>query len=192
MNVSVFAGVYVICAAMALYIRLAFMVFIGERKAAASSIADKLLVFLIVASMVAPLAYILTPVLDFANYDLPGVFAWLGILLIIVSLILLWRSHADLGANFALTPGVHGEQSLIKHGVYRYVRHPMYSSLWLWAFSMPLLLPNAVAGGIFLVVFISFYFLRAPLEESLMLDKFGIEYRDYMECTGRLFPKIRR
>ena len=188
-NVSFFAAIYVICAAAALYIRVAFMMLIGEREAAKSSLADKLLVLLIVASMVAPLAYILTPFLDFANYSLPDMFAWIGIFLIAASLLLLWRSHADLGANFALTPGVQGEQSLIKKGVYRRVRHPMYTSLWLWAFSMPLLLHNLIAGAIFLAVFGTFYVARVPLEEAHMAKKFGDEYEEYMQETGRLVPR---
>lgn len=189
MNVSIFAAIYVICTAAALLIRVAFMMLIGGREAAKSSLIDKLLVFMIVASMVAPLAYILTPFLDFANYSLPDSLAWVGIVLIVISLILLWRSHADLGINFALTPGVHGEQSLIKRGVYRRVRHPMYTSLWLWAFSMPLLLHNMVAAAIFMLVFVSFYVARVPIEEAHMMEKFGDEYKKYMEETGRLVPR---
>ncbi len=191
MNVTVFAIIYVICAATALYIRVIFMTRIGDRKAYKSSLMDKLLVFLIVASMVAPLAYILTPHLNFANYAIPDPVAWLGALLIVASLLLLWRSHADLGVNFALTPGVHGEQSLVKNGVYRHVRHPMYTSLWLWAFSMPLLLHNLFAGAIFLVVFGSFYVARVPIEEAHMAEKFGEEYEEYMENTGRLLPRLK-
>jgi len=189
MNVSIFAAIYVICTAAALLIRVAFMMLVGGRLAAKSSLIDKILVFMIVAGMVAPLAYILTPFLDFANYSLPDALAWIGIVLIVFSLILLWRSHADLGVNFALTPGVHGEQSLIKRGVYRRVRHPMYTSLWLWAFSMPLLLHNTVAGAIFLVIFLAFYFARVPIEEAHMMERFGDEYRKYMDETGRLVPR---
>lgn len=191
MNVTIFAVIYVLCAAAALYIRVIFMTIIGDRKAHHSTMMDKLLVFMIVASMVAPLAFILTPHLNFANYVVPDELAWLGALLITASLLLLWRSHSDLGINFALTPGVHGEQSLIRKGVYRYVRHPMYASLWLWALSMPLLLHNLIAGAIFLVVFGAFYLARVPVEEAHMTERFGQEYQEYMEETGRLVPRLK-
>lgn len=191
MNVTIFAVIYVISAAMALYIRVFFMMKIGGRKAHRSSFMDKLLVFMIVASMIAPLAYILTPHLNFANYAVPDAMAWAGTALIVSSLLLLWRSHSDLGVNFALTPGVHGKQSLVRNGVYRRVRHPMYASLWLWAFAMPLLLQNLVAGTIFLLAFGSFYFARVPVEEAHMTEKFGNEYKEYMEETGRLFPRMK-
>ena len=189
MNVAFFSIIYVLCAA--LYIRVIFMTIIGDRKAHHSTMMDKLLVFMIVASMVAPLAYILTPHLNIANYAVPDGLAWFGALLITVSLLLLQRSHSDLGINFALTPGVHGEQSLIGKGVYRYVRHPMYASLWLWVLSMPLLLQNLIAGAIFLVVFGAFYLARVPVEEAHMTEKFGQEYREYMEETGRLLPRLK-
>ena len=67
----------------------------------------------------------------------------------------------------------------------------MYASLWLWAFSMPLLLQNFIVGFIFLIVFAAFYIERVPLEEAMMKEKFGEEYHDYMLETGRIFPKIR-
>jgi protein-S-isoprenylcysteine O-methyltransferase Ste14 len=108
---------------------------------------------------------------------------------VICTALALWRSHSDLGINFALTPGVHGEQSLIKEGVYRRIRHPMYTSLWLWAFSVPLLVHNLVAGLTFLMVFGAFYVSRVPMEEAHMMEKFGDEYHEYMQDTGRLFPR---
>ncbi len=192
MNVTIFAFIYVICAALALYIRVIFMTMIGQRKAHESSLADKLLVFMIVASMIFPLAHILTPHLDFANYAVPDAMAWSGAVIILASLVILWLSHRDLGVNFALTPCVKEGHFLVKKGVYRRVRHPMYTSLWLWAFSMPLLLHNVVAAIPFLLVFGSFYLSRVPVEESLMLEKFGDEYRGYMEETGRLLPRFKK
>jgi protein-S-isoprenylcysteine O-methyltransferase Ste14 len=191
MNTGFFIIIYVICVATALLTRLAFMMRIEEREIRKGSIQDQFLVFMIVASMVFPLVYILTPVLDSANYSLPDTVAWLGVILVLGSLILLWRSHADLGVNFALTPSIKGTQSLIKQGIYRRVRHPMYSSLWLWALSMPLLIQNFIAGFIFFIVFSAFYLERVPLEEKMMKEKFGEEYHDYMLETGRVIPKIR-
>jgi protein-S-isoprenylcysteine O-methyltransferase Ste14 len=122
---------------------------------------------------------------------LPDIFAWMGVGLMFLSVLLLWRSHADLGTNFALTPNIEGEQSLIKNGVYRRVRHPMYASLWLYAFSTPLLIQNLIAGLMFLVVFSAFYLHRVPHEERMMKEKFGEEYHEYVLETGRCLPKFR-
>ena len=75
-------------------------------------------------------------------------------------------------------------------GVYRYVRHPMYSAFWLWAIAQALLLPNFIAGLSGLVGFGTLYFFRVGQEERLMLDAFGVEYGDYMARTGRVVPRL--
>ncbi|MCU0861439.1 MAG: protein-S-isoprenylcysteine O-methyltransferase [Methanomassiliicoccales archaeon] len=191
MNVSVFAFVYVICAATSLYIRVLFMMGIGEREAGRSSCLDRFLVVMIVVSMVMPLLYILTPWVDIANYHLPDALAWLGVLLMALSVYLLWRSHADLGTNFALTPHIKGHQSLVRDGVYRRIRHPMYTSLWLYGLATPLLIQNLAVGFMFLIVFALFYLERVPHEERMMREKFGDEYHHYSLETGRCLPRIR-
>jgi protein-S-isoprenylcysteine O-methyltransferase Ste14 len=191
MNVNIFTFVYVVCAAASLYIRVAFMMGIDAREAGKSSLLDRFLVVMIVVSTVLPLVYILTPWVDFANYHLPEALAWLGVGLMALSIYLLWRSHSDLGTNFALTPHIEGSQSLIRNGVYRRIRHPMYASLWLFAFATPLLIQNSVVGFAFLAVFVAFYIERVPHEERMMRAKFGDEYHQYSLETGRCLPKFR-
>ena len=79
---------------------------------------------------------------------------------------------------------------LVKHGVYRSIRHPMYASQWLWVIAQPLLLQNWIAGWANLVFFIFFYSLRVKAEEKLMLEQFGDRYRSYMQTVGAVFPKF--
>jgi protein-S-isoprenylcysteine O-methyltransferase Ste14 len=40
------------------------------------------------------------------------------------------------------------------------------------------------------LVFTAFYFLRVRAEEKMMLDTFGDDYREYVNKTGAVFPKI--
>ncbi len=53
-----------------------------------------------------------------------------------------------------------------------------------------LLLQNWVAGWAGLALFAPLYVLRVPREERMMLDRFGEEYRAYMDRTGRVVPRI--
>jgi protein-S-isoprenylcysteine O-methyltransferase Ste14 len=78
----------------------------------------------------------------------------------------------------------------VTSGVYRHVRHPMYSAFWLWAIAQALLLPNWIAGPAGLVGFGTLFFLRIGREEQLMIEAFGDEYRDYMRRTSRVLPGI--
>ena len=79
---------------------------------------------------------------------------------------------------------------LVTEGIYRTVRHPMYSAFWLWAIAQALLLPNWIAGFAGLAGFAVLYFGRVAREERMMLETFGDSYRAYMARTGRVFPSI--
>lgn len=140
--------------------------------------------------IILPLIYALTPWLDFADYSLPAWTGWLGVVIFITAIWLLWRSHVDLGLNWSPSVQIREEQNLITHGVFRYIRHPMYAAHWLWGFAQILLLQNWIAGFSLLVTFLPGYFVRIRQEEKLMLDFFDEEYASYMNGTGRIIPKL--
>ena len=150
-----------------------------------------LLGLLFLAMFFLPLFYSATTWLDFANYSLPNWAGWIGVILILLALLVFWRSHADLGLNWSPSLEIRTEHKLITNGIFGYIRHPMYASQWIWVIAQPLLLQNWIAGFLNLFVFIAFYFLRVRAEEKMMLDTFGSEYREYMNRTGTVFPKIK-
>ncbi|MBN2315749.1 MAG: isoprenylcysteine carboxylmethyltransferase family protein [Sedimentisphaerales bacterium] len=151
---------------------------------------DIILVGLSGVGMAMPLVYLLTPWLDVADYPLPRWLSWIGTVVFAGAIVLLWRSHVDLGRNWSPTLRIRPEHTLITHGVYRYIRHPMYAAHLLWAIGQGLLLANWLAGWILFVTFVPFYFYRKPKEEQLMLDRFGDGYRQYMKRTGGMIPRI--
>jgi protein-S-isoprenylcysteine O-methyltransferase Ste14 len=148
-----------------------------------------LLGLLFLAMFFLPLFYSATTWLDFANYSLPIWAGWLGVILILLALLVFWRSHADLGLNWSPSLEIRTEHKLITNGIFGYIRHPMYASQWIWVIAQPLLIQNWIAGFLNLLVFIAFYTLRVRAEEKMMLDTFGDEYREYMNKTGAIFPK---
>jgi protein-S-isoprenylcysteine O-methyltransferase Ste14 len=152
---------------------------------------DGLLLLLVaIAMFILPLTYIFTQKLDFANYYLPTWIGWLGAPTFAIALWLLWRSHKDLGKNFSLTTETKEEQTLVTTGVYKKIRHPMYTAHLIWAIAQAMLLQNWIAGPSFFIASILLYIKRIPREEEMMIKEFGKEYEDYMEKTGRLLPKL--
>src|SRR6202008_638924 len=93
-----------------------------------------------------PPLYFFTPLLSFADYPLPSFIRWGGAAVMVYSLWLFWRSHADLGQNWSVSLEVRENHELVTHGVYRWIRHPMYASIWLWALSQAMMLANWFAG----------------------------------------------
>ncbi len=149
-----------------------------------------LLIFVGVGSLLLPVLYLFTPLLAFADYRLPVFAPWLGTALMIAALWLFYRSHADLGKNWSVTLELHKGHQLIRRGIYRSIRHPMYMSILLWGLSQGLLLRNWLAGWSALATFSVLYVVRTPREERMMIEFFGEEYLNYMRQTGRIFPRI--
>ena len=156
-----------------------------------------LLLLLTLGGLLLPFIYIFTNWLAFADYHPPQ---WVmaashpvpigaGVLVMAAGLWLFWRSHADLGGNWSDTLEIHAHHTLVTQGVYRHIRHPMYSASWLIMIAQALLLFNWIAGFGGIVAFGVMYFLRVPKEEQMMQDRFGEQYQRYMASTGRVIPK---
>ena len=136
-----------------------------------------------------PFAYLFTDWINWANYPLPAPLGWLGAALYLFGTWMLWQTHRDLGTNWSDSLEIQENHTLVTTGIYTRIRHPMYSAHLLLGIGQSLLLGNWIAGPSFLALQLPFYPLRMPVEEKQLLQRFGEEYRSYMERTGRLLPK---
>jgi protein-S-isoprenylcysteine O-methyltransferase Ste14 len=153
---------------------------------------DRALVAVVfLGSIILPALYLFTPWLGFADYRLPAFIPWCGAVAMVIALWLFWRAHADLGLNWSITLEVRKGHELIVHGVYRRIRHPMYAAIFLFAVAQALLLQNWLAGWAGFVTFAILYLVRTPREEKMMCEVFGESYRDYVQRTGRLWPRLK-
>jgi protein-S-isoprenylcysteine O-methyltransferase Ste14 len=137
-----------------------------------------------------PLIWVVSPAFSFADYTLRSGPLISGVMCFVIGLWLFYRSHADLGTNWSITLEVREQHRLITQGVYRRIRHPMYSALVLYAVAHALVIPNWVAGPSNLVAFAVLFALRVRAEERMMLEQFGDEYSAYMARTQRLVPGV--
>jgi protein-S-isoprenylcysteine O-methyltransferase Ste14 len=137
-----------------------------------------------------PLIYSVTGWLDFADYTLPVWMGWLGVVLMACALIVFTRAHMDLKSNWSPSLEIFEGHTLVTNGIYKYIRHPMYASQWIWVVAQILLLWNWVAGPLDLLFFIPFYILRVRAEEKMMLDTFGDRYLEYKKNTGAVIPRF--
>ncbi len=150
-----------------------------------------LLAAMFLPTLLLPILYLFTSLLDFAEYQVPITLGSFGAVTMAVSLWLFWRSHVDLGQNWSTSLELRDGHQLVTDGVYRAVRHPMYTSLWLWGIAQGTLLGNWFASWSFVAAFAALYFLRVGREEQLMCERFQDEYREYMRRTRRLLPRLR-
>ena len=143
-----------------------------------------------VGFLLLPLVFMATPVLSFANYELTPLAFALGILCLAGNIWLFYRSHADLGANWSASLQIREQHQLVESGVYKKIRHPMYSAIFLYAIAQSLLLANWIAGPACLITFSLLYVFRVKHEERMMLERFGDKYSRYMERTKLLIPGV--
>jgi protein-S-isoprenylcysteine O-methyltransferase Ste14 len=77
--------------------------------------------------------------------------------------------------------------SLVTSGIYRYIRHPLYSSLLLLAWGILFKQPDW--GGVLLAAAASaFLYITASIEETENTRFFGPVYQEYMRSTRRFIP----
>lgn len=94
---------------------------------------------------------------------------------------------AFLGLSQWTKPGVE-ENSLIRHGLYRFVRHPLYlfGLIFLWLTPFMTLNMLVVYAALTLYIFIGAYF-----EERKLLRQFGAAYAEYRSHTPMIIPGLR-
>ena len=78
-----------------------------------------------------PLVYSFTPWLSFADYRLPSWAGWTGAAIFAISLWVFWRAHAALGRYWSDSVQLRQGHQLVMSGIYRHIRHPMYTFGWL-------------------------------------------------------------
>ncbi|MGZ3687717.1 MAG: protein-S-isoprenylcysteine O-methyltransferase [Bdellovibrionota bacterium] len=149
-----------------------------------------LLVVMGISCMLLPILWMSTSLLSFADYPLTPWALGAGAACLAMNFWLFHRSHADLGTNWSVTLQVREGHQLVSSGIYKRIRHPMYSSIYCNVLAQAFLLPNWIAGMAGLIGFTMMFAFRLRPEEQMMIDQFGDQYRAYASRTKRLIPGI--
>lgn len=110
-----------------------------------------------------------------------------GLVLVGVGLVFLLVSPLTLRGNYSSTLVIRKDHELVVSGIYRVVRHPIYLGAILVTLGMPISTASWIALPPMLLL-IPLVVYRMGVEERLLLEEFGDDYRAYMERTKRLVP----
>lgn len=162
-----------------------------RHKPAGSRRASEVLVLAAIAGgiWILPLLSTVTDWFHAFDYMLSSWISWLGCGVFMMSIVLRSAAQSALGSSWSPTLETASQQQLVTAGVYRWIRHPLYTSLILWAAAQPLLLQNFVAGFSGAVAVAAIWFVRVPAEERMMCARFGDAYIQYMKRTGKVIPR---
>jgi protein-S-isoprenylcysteine O-methyltransferase len=115
---------------------------------------------------------------------------WLGLVAMSFGLTLRIWSALTLGRYYTRTLKIQADQTVVRSGPYRVVRHPGYLAdivLWLgFGQALGSRLLTALIGVMMGVA----YTRRIDAEETLLLDQLGSAYAEYKQTTWRLLPPI--
>ena len=128
--------------------------------------------------------------LSWAGLSLPLWLRWMGVGIALLGFALLQWAQVTLGKSWSDTPRMMKEQALVTGGPYRSIRHPIYSAFLLILGSTLFISSNWLIGLAWLGMTVLEIASRIGFEESLMLEYFGDQYREYMKGTGRLLPRL--
>jgi protein-S-isoprenylcysteine O-methyltransferase Ste14 len=151
---------------------------------------EKALLSLVALGFLVQFVWVAAPLFSFAEYSLrPWAFG-AGLVILLAGLGVLHRSHVDLGRNWSNTLEVREGHTLVIHGIYRRIRHPMYLAFLLYCVGQAMVMPNWIAGPAFGVPFALLVASRLQAEEAMMREEFGAEYEAYAARTKRILPGI--
>jgi len=100
----------------------------------------------------------------------------------------LW-CYSALGSAWRMGVSRREKTGLVRHGPYRYVRHPIYLFQIMILLAVIFLLPTAYSV-ILLAVHLTCVILKSFDEEAYLLGVHGSEYQDYLSKTGRFLPRV--
>jgi protein-S-isoprenylcysteine O-methyltransferase Ste14 len=156
-------------------------------------IASRIAGLLGMLGFVSMLLYVANPAwLSFASLSLPSWLRWAGVGITLIGSALLQWAQSTLANSWSDTPRMMKGQTLITNGPYRTIRHPIYTAFILILGSTLLISSNWFIGLCWIVMTVMEVISRIRFEESLMVEFFGEQYRDYMKKTGRLLPRLSR
>ena len=112
-----------------------------------------------------------------------------GFVLFILGVVLRAVGRITLGRYYAYGLKMLPDHKLVAHGIYRYVRHPISLAAILYPVGIPLTFSSLYGFAIMLLIIPSILY-RLRIEERMLIDKFGDEYRQYMQKTKKLIPFI--
>ena len=113
-----------------------------------------------------------------------------GLFIFLVGFAVRTAGYVNLGKQFTLeVKRVHGHR-LITTGVHAYIRHPMYTGLFMMFIGLCMALQSIAGIVTTLILLVPIGMYRMKVEEAFLLKEFGKEYSNYMKKTKKLVPII--
>ena len=126
--------------------------------------------------------------IDFSNSSINEItfFKYPGLVISIFGFLIILIAILQLNKNLTPFPTPIEKGNLIQTGLYKYIRHPIYTGIFLAALGMGLFNISLWQISISAILLILFYF-KSNYEETMLIEKYK-DYETYKKSTSRFFP----
>ena len=139
--------------------------------------------FIIILLLILPVD---TPVKSF-SLQTNDTLVWFGEGMVVISILLLYWGHKTIGNQWPVAKDMKNYR-MVTTGPYKYIRHPIYLSFFLFTVGKSLVFENLLL--LIIIPSLIMLYMHALMEEQKLAKKFGKSYLDYMGRTGRFVPYL--
>jgi len=118
-----------------------------------------------------------------------GAISLIGLVCFTVGVTIRLAARRTLRGRFAHRLTKAEGHTLVKYGVYSYVRHPAYLGSNFLDSGIALLL-NSLLGFLLMQLLVPLLLYRIRIEERILMKEFGDEYSEYVRTTKKLIPFV--
>jgi len=143
-------------------------------------------------------AAVIAPVLQLAGVLAPvGVLhaQWIqitGIVIAVIGIAATVYAQLDMGDSWRIGVDPSETTTLVRTGVFGWVRNPIFTAMITFGFGIVLVTPNPVAVAGFVLLVVTIELQVRVVEEPYLLTVHGEAYRDYLASVGRFLPGVGR
>lgn len=114
----------------------------------------------------------------------------IGLCVIVAGMLFRFWAIYTLGHYFTVDVAIRDDHRLIQHGVYKYIRHPAYLGSLVSFVGNGIAMNNYIAFAIAVLPVTGAFLYRMYVEEKVLVNNFGEEYKVYKKETWRLIPFV--
>lgn len=124
--------------------------------------------------------------IEFLDNDTANI---IGFILGLSGLLLCWRAQKEMGGSWRVGIDRHNKTKLVTSGVFKKVRNPTYSGLFLICVGTFSIFPT-ISFMVWVIVFYISIEFQVRIEEEYLTGSYGEQYTQYYKITKRYIPYL--
>lgn len=128
---------------------------------------------------------------QFWERSLPNWRLALAVMFFALASVLSWTARRALGQHWRIDAGLNASHLLVTSGPYRFVRHPIYTSMLCLLLGMGLILTRLLLLALAMAFAVAGTEIRVRVEDGLLASRFGDQFVQYRRNVAAYIPWVR-